>query len=132
MERLAKDLSSQQLVQLFEQAMGAIWRRAYISLGEITLTAVADRVLHNATEKFPIFESLEMGEKGVDCRGLLESVNADDEGPLTEGIRFVLVEFLLVISNLTGGVMTPALHSELDKISLEDLEPGNNEIREGN
>jgi hypothetical protein len=132
MERLAKDLSSEQLVQLFEQATGAIWRRADITLGEITLTAIADRVLHNAAEKFPLFESLEVGEKGVDCQGLLESLNDDDEGQLTEGIRFVLLEFLLVIGNLTAGVLTPALHSELDKVSLEDLAPGNNEIREGN
>jgi len=125
MERLATaDLSSRQLAQLFEQAVGAIWRRAYITLGEITLTAVAERVLYVAAEKFPLFESLEVGEKGVVCQGLLESANTDDEGQLNDGIRFVLIEFLLVIGNLTGGILTPALHSELDKVSLEELASG--------
>ena len=129
MKHEAKGLTPEQLVQLFEQAMGALWRRAHLTLGEVTLAAIVDRVLHNAAEQFPLLESLEVEASGVNCRSLRAAANSDTKGELTEGIRFVLVEFFVVIGNLTAGVLTPALHSELSKVAFHDSEPDNTESR---
>jgi hypothetical protein len=128
----AHGLSSHQLLHLFDQAMAALCQRAYLTLGEVTLTAIVDRVLYNAAEKFALFESLEPAARGVNCQGLLERLNAGNEGDLPEGIRFVLVEFLTVIGNLTAEILTPALHSALSKVVFKDTESGGNEAREGN
>ena len=127
MKHEAKGLAPEQLVQLFEQAMGALWRRAHLTLGEVTLAAIVDRVLHNAAEKYPLLESLEVEAGGVNFRLLSEAANNDSKGELTKGIRFVLVEFFVVIGNLTAEVLTPALHSELSKVVLEVSSPGNRE-----
>ena len=127
MKEAAKDLSSEQLLQLFEQAMGALWNRARLILGDVTLSAIMDRVLYNAAERFSLFESLEVGKNGLDFQELGERQNAFDEGDLEEGIRFVIVEFLAVIGNLTGEILTPALHSELSKVTPKDSAGGKHE-----
>ena len=100
--------------------MGALWSRAHLTLGDVTLGAIMDRVLHNAAERFSPFESLKVEPNGIDWRELRERQEALDEGDLAEGIQFVIVEFLVVVGNLTGEILTPALHSELSKITPKD------------
>lgn len=116
MKDVAKGLSSEQLLQLFEQAMGALWNRAHLTLGDVTLSAIMDRVLYNAAERFPPFESLNVESNGIDFQELRERENIFDKGDLAEAIRFVIVASFVVIGNLTGEILTPALHSELSKI----------------
>jgi hypothetical protein len=116
----ANSLSTEQLVDLFEQAMIALWNRAHVTLGTVTLAAIVDRVLYTATEKFPLFESLKIGTDGVDFGGLRERepATAMSNSQLAEGFSFVLVEFLSVVGNLTAEILTPALHAELSKVGL--------------
>ncbi len=120
----AQDLSSEQLLQLFEQAMDALWNRAHLTLGDVTLTAIMDRVLYNASERFVPFESLKVEHSGIDCRELRNRGEILNGGDLREAVRFVVVEFLVVIGNLTGELLTPALHSELSKITPKDSVAG--------
>ncbi|HZU96623.1 MAG TPA: hypothetical protein VFF73_08035, partial [Planctomycetota bacterium] len=54
----AKGLSGERRVILFERAVEALWRRAHVTLGEVTLGAVTERVLYFATEKFPFLSPL--------------------------------------------------------------------------
>jgi hypothetical protein len=120
MTREAKGLSSDQLAQLFERASGALWQRAYFTLGDLTLTAIVDRVLHNATEKFPVFGSLKLDGNGITYAGFRESASGVSKRELANAIQFILVELLTVIGNLTAEILTPFLHSELSKITLND------------
>jgi len=80
MGQAAKGLSSEQLLLLFEQAMGALWNRTHVPLGAVTLTAIMDRVLHNASERFPAFELLKVEASGIDCREL-HKARADFNDP---------------------------------------------------
>ena len=48
--------------------MVALWNRANLTLGEVTLTAIVDRVLYSAAEQFPPFESLKVEPAGIDFR----------------------------------------------------------------
>jgi hypothetical protein len=41
---------------------------------------------------------------------------------LEAAIRYVLVEFLTVLGNLTAEVLTPALHAELSKLESKGAE----------
>ena len=116
MERAGKDLSQGQLLKLFQQATTALWNRAHLTLGAVTLTAIMDRVLYNASEKFPPFGLLKMEAHGIDCQELLKRGEVYNDRKLREGIRFVVLELLVVIGNLTGELLTPALHSELSKV----------------
>ena len=120
MKQATSGLSPEELLDLFEQAMAVLWNRAHLILGDVTLSAIMDRVLYNAAERFSPFESLKVEPTGIDFAELHEQENVFDDGDLAEGIRFVIVEFLVVIGNLTGEVLTPALHSELSKITPKD------------
>jgi hypothetical protein len=115
----AKGLPTQQLLRAFEQGFGVMWGRANQTLGNVTLTAIVDRVLYVAAEKYPILAALELEESGIHCQGLHERAGTLERGELVEGVRFVMVEFLTVLGNLTAEILTPALHAALSRVAPE-------------
>ena len=106
---------------LFEAALDAVWIRTKTTLGEVTLTAIAERVLHNASERFSLLWSLKLEPaSGIQCRELRERIGSVEPSELREAIRFVLVELLTVLGNLTAEILTPALHAEISSVALPD------------
>src|SRR5438105_2448859 len=106
LETAARDLSSSSRRRLLEVALGVLWTRTQQTLGEVTLTAIVERVLHGATEKYPILSSFKVGP----ARGLFWGGSSDGPPPpleaeLTAGIRFLLIEFLSVLGNLTAEIL---------------------------
>jgi hypothetical protein len=134
LERSGRDLSPEALVRLFEAALGALWARTKTTLGEVTLTAIAERVLHSASETFPLFSSLEVDPaRGIRCGDLRERLSSVPDAELVAGIRFVLVEFLTMLGHLTAEILTPELHSELSSVALPGairLEPKDTETED--
>jgi hypothetical protein len=119
LERSAKKLSTEALLRLFEHAFAALWARTATTLGEVTLAAIADRVLYNAAEQFPLFASVTVDPSGgIQCRELRARIGAVRPAELKDATRFVLVEFLSVLGNLTAGILTRELHAELATIEL--------------
>jgi hypothetical protein len=106
-----------QLVTLFEGALSALWRRAEVTLGEVTLTAIVDRVLYTASETHPLLSTLTIEKAGISFDGFREQ--GAQHANLPEAVCLVLVEFLTVIGHLTDEILTPALHAELSKVALE-------------
>ena len=117
MDRAARGLPPERLTLAFEQAFAALWRRAQQTLGEVTLAAITDRVLFTAAEQFPDLGSLRIDADGLSCEELRTRARSLEPDDLAEGIRFVLIEFLTVLGNLTGEILTPALHSELSNVA---------------
>ena len=124
MERAAKEAPPERLFDAFERAFGATWRRAHVTLGDVTLMAILDRVLYTAAERFPLLSPLEADATGLRSDKFRERAGSLHRDQLVEGIRFILVEFLRVLGNLTAEVLTPALHSELARVAAEDAVPG--------
>lgn len=124
MAQASEGLSREQLVVVFGQGFSALWRRAHQTLGEVTLTAIADRVLYNATEKYPVLSGLALEGAGLRCEELRDRAASLPAEELTAGLRFVLVEFLTVLGNLTAEILTPVLHAELAGIAGTDREGG--------
>lgn len=122
MKRATRGLPPGRLLRAFEQGFAVVWRRAYQTLGDVTLTAIMERVLFTAAEQFPLLASLEIQPSGIRCEGLLANAGRLDRDQLAKGIRFVMTEFLTVLGNLTAEILTPALHSELSKVRPN--EPG--------
>src|SRR5687767_6569125 len=119
LERVMQDLPINGPLPMFERGFGALWRRAHRTLGDVTLTAIVDRVLYTAAERYPELSSIEIDAGGIRCQELHKRAASLDHMQLAEGLRFVLVEFLAVLGNLTAEILTPALHSELAKVALE-------------
>lgn len=104
-------------MRLFEAALGALWIRTKSALGEVTLTVIAERVLHNASERFSVLWSLKVDpDTGIQCRELREWIGSVHPAELTEAIRFTLGELLRVLGHLTAEILTPELHLELSGI----------------
>jgi len=118
MER-TRGLPSQQLLRAFEQGFRVMWGRAHQTLGNVTLTAIVDRVLYVAAERYPMLASLKLEEGGIHCQDLHQRAGSLERDQLAEGVRFVLVEFLTVLGNLTAEILTPALHAALAKVAPE-------------
>jgi hypothetical protein len=119
LDRSATGLSSEDLLRLFEAALGALWIRTKTTLGEVTLTVIAERVLHTASEKFSLLWSLKVDPNaGIQCRELRERIGSVQPAELTEAIRFALVELLRVFGHLTAEILTPELHLELANVAL--------------
>jgi len=124
MGRAAKEAGPEWLFDGFEQAFGAIWRRARATLGDVTLTAILDRVLYNAAERFPLLLPLEVDASGLRSDKLRERAGSLHRDQLAAAIRFILVEFLTLLGKLTAEILTPALHAELAKVAPGAAVPG--------
>jgi hypothetical protein len=118
LKRSTKGLSSERLLSHFEAAFRVLWQRAITPLGEVTLTAIAERVLYTAAEKFPRFSTIKLdATDGIQCRELHQQVDSVRRAELIEGFHFVLVEFVSVLGNLTAEILTAGLCSELCKVA---------------
>jgi len=116
-----KGLPAARLLRLFETALDALWKRTQLTLGDVTLTAIVDRVLYNAAEKLPALAVLTIGaDARIHWEELQQRADALQPEALVEGIRFTLLEFLTVIGNLTAEILTPDLHAELARLAQEN------------
>ncbi|HYO74602.1 MAG TPA: hypothetical protein VEU33_51870 [Archangium sp.] len=115
-------LSSEALVDVYERALDALWRRAHLSLGEITLMAIVDRVLHDGTGKFPHLAALKVETSGVQFEGLRLAAPGLAPALLDESLASLVVELLRVFGTLTGEILTPGLHAELSKVRVPPVD----------
>jgi hypothetical protein len=117
LERSIDHDSSVEVVRLFHTAFEAVWRRAVTTLGSVTLTAIAERVLVNATERYAFLAAVNPRPNG-DARWrehLHERLTVVPRADLIAGLRFGLVELLTVIGALTAEILSPELHAALEE-----------------
>jgi hypothetical protein len=119
----AHGLPPERLLRAFDVAFGSVWRRAHITLGDVTLTAIVDRVLHTASEQYPVLGTLRVDATGLRPDELYQRAEDLDLDQLAAGIRFVLLELLTVLGHLTAEILTPALQSELSRVSVAGENP---------
>lgn len=110
-------------VRRFGQAFGAVFDRAHQTLGEVTLGAIAERVLARGVAEHPCLKPLRLGGAGLDVRSLEANAAALDPKQLSDGLRFVLIELLTVLGTLTAEILTPSLHQELQRLLPSDEKP---------
>jgi hypothetical protein len=98
-----------------------MWKRAHVTLGDVTLMAIVDRVLYTASARFPALDALKVSVTGVHFDELRARIDSLDQEALAPAIQFAMVEFLTVLGHLTSEILTPALHSALSLVTLDDL-----------
>jgi hypothetical protein len=107
--------SSFEIVGLFGAALERLWNRAARTLGSVTLTAVAERVLGTATGRYPFLSVINPRPNG-DARWreqLHERLASVPKSQLLEGLRFALIELLTVIGRLTAEILSQDLHTAI-------------------
>lgn len=122
LKRAQKEVGPDGLLELFERAVHELWACAHETLSEITLRAIFDRVLSNASERYPMVASLKVSDAGVSFADFkpVQQAESLELRELDEAFRFVIVEFLAITGSLTDQVITPALHARLAKINSEE------------
>jgi len=123
LDKAAKGQPPAVMVSVFKRATSALWQRALVTLGEVTLMAIVDRVLYTASEKYPLLSTLKIDETGIRFDEFHPEGAVPQDGLLTDAILFVTAEFLTVLGRLTDEILTPALHAELSKVALEEPVP---------
>lgn len=122
--REAVELTSEQLLVLVAAGLDAVWGRTRVTIGEVTLVAIAERVLHDVSARFPAFASLMVEADGFVFRELLAHATTLRESEAREGGRFLVVELLTVLGNLTAEILTPDLHARLGRATLPEAARG--------
>lgn len=112
-----------EIVRVFHAALNRIWSRAITVLGPVTLTAIAERVLHNATERYTFLSAIE--RRSNDDVGRTERLHERlvtvPRAVLIEGLRYGLIELLTVIGTMTAEVLRGDLHDALEAVTAPDL-----------
>ena len=119
LERATSGLDPVRLPELLDAALATLWKRTQLTLGDVTISAIVDRVLHIAAERFPILSPLAVELTGVQFQGLSARAASVPTEEMVAALRLVLTELLTIIANLTADVLTPALHAELAKVALD-------------
>ncbi len=113
MARAAEGSTPLERLAFFDQAFAALWRRASLTLGDLTLSGVVERTLGEAVKTSPRLSGLKVEVQGLEFRELRAGAGVACDGELTEALRFLLVELLAALGELTGETLTPLLHREL-------------------
>lgn len=102
---------------LLRTALDAVWARADVTLGDVTLTAIARRVLHGAAERHLWLAAADVAPGGWQLARIQPGRDgAPNVAELAESLQSMLVEFLTVLGNLTADIMTPALHAAIASV----------------
>ena len=114
----ASGLPPVQVVALFDLALSALWRRARRTLGEITLSAIVERVLATSSELHPLLAGIRLDHGRISSEELRRRAADLSEETLRAAFSAVLTDWLTVIGNLTAEILTPALREALGEIPL--------------
>ena len=110
-------------LDMFRAAVEALWDRAALTLGSVTLVAIAERVVSTAVRRHE-FLAVVSPRPNVDSRwkaqvrDRLATVPAPE---LLAGLRFALIELLTVIGRLTAEILSPELHAALANVTAGSL-----------
>lgn len=116
----AQGLSPPRAVALFDLALSALWRRARRTLGEVTLSAIVDRVLATATEIHPLLTGIRLDHGRISSEELRRRAAELSADAMRSAFCMVLIDWLTVVGNLTAEILTPSLHEALSLVALDE------------
>jgi len=119
LEDAARHPSTPSHSALLERALAGLWSAATITLGEIRLSAIADRVFSTASQQFP-FVSIARIESTALAFAVRPVGAVRHEQGLREVVCFVLAEFLGVLGTLTDEILTPKLRTALADVTQDE------------
>lgn len=123
MAEAAHGLNREQQLELFQRAMAALLQRARPTLGDVTLTAILDRVVHVAAGEHAFLALLRIDDTGLRFEGLRAGAAQLSPNEVAAAMRTVVVGFLTLLGSLTADILTPALHLALARARADRTDP---------
>lgn len=114
-----KNLTPHQQILILEKAILAVELRASMTLSNITLLVVLDRILHQSKIEYPVLLRGTIDDNLLNFTAMDKVANADDK---SKALTYLLVELLRVLGRLSAEILTTALHKELMKVTSQDSE----------
>jgi hypothetical protein len=111
------EADAERAIDTLDAALGALWRRTERTLGAVLLAAVADRVIREVCGRHSFLVGTTVSESGFALNGMRTNTASVAPEQVAAGARLLLVRFLEVLGNLTGDVLTSALHRELVQLT---------------
>jgi hypothetical protein len=115
----ASGISLDQHVLLLEKAIRAMEQRALVTLSNVILVVILDRVLHQGKEKFPLLYEIKLDPKNLVSFELLRTNKNYKSEELIEAYQYLLVDLLRVLGRITADILTVPLHQELLKVTWD-------------
>ncbi len=119
-------LPADRLIILYRNTFQVIYKRAVVTLSEVTIEAILDRVVHKIQQRFPFLAQVKIDSKTKPLEVLFSELTDKKPTEMTEVFKFFLIELLTILGNLTAGILTPPLYKELAKIKRESAEESKN------
>jgi hypothetical protein len=110
-----KGLLQEELLRTFEKAIDRLLAGTRISISEITMDAVLDRILDNCAESYPMMNQVFIEKTRFNFDDLRSEISKHRDEEIKSSFHYLITDFLFVIGNLTGEQLTPQLHLELFK-----------------
>ena len=110
---VASGLSSDQLLDLLEQAVRAVWDSARTCINDVILCAVLERVVINARRHFTWLPPLPIADDSIDASALRAHSTVGNPSAIYKVVRFIVTEFVSINGNLTGETLSKTMHRTL-------------------
>jgi hypothetical protein len=116
-ESLILNLSNEQLLDLFENAVGSIWRQTALTISDVTINAVFQRAVFLSSENFSILKKLRVDDDKIDFTELrAQKLLPRDSKEISRAFQCLIANFLTIVENLTAGLLTESIYREAFKI----------------
>lgn len=124
LEQATKDLPSKKIVAVFGDALRSLSLKASRSLNRLTLMAIVNRVLYQCKDDFPLLQGLRVNQNGINFDEYQYQLENADPDELKESFRYLFVELLNVLGNITADVITSDIE-ENSETMFSEAETGN-------
>jgi hypothetical protein len=106
-------LSSQELINHFEITFNKLWEQSSHKMSEVTLDAVMDRAIFTSSDTHKFMLELKLGPSGIRWDEFREKTSDLNRNELKRAFTYLLTQFIVISSNITGGILTDALYKTL-------------------
>ncbi len=116
------ELNSYVLIEEFESLLNSLMDTVRTSVGETTVTAVADRVLYNSSERYPVLAKIQLRDHGFDFTKMRDDSSLKTPEEIKNAFHYFITELLFMIGKLSGGSLTLELHAVLEaRVSSQNV-----------
>jgi hypothetical protein len=115
-------LSSTELINHFETTLNKLWEKSSHQISEVTLSAVMDRAIFTSSETHKFMLELKLGPSGIRWDEFREKTTDLNRNELKRAFTYLITEFIVIFSNITGGIITDTLYKTLLNIKPKKKE----------
>lgn len=112
LRRIPKEATITQVVDYLDLTCAALWRQGHTTISEVVLSAIMDRVLVNAHDRFP-WLALRLEASGLRFDELRRTSGRITRGQITDAAQFIVADFISILGHMTGEILSPGLHKVL-------------------